>query len=339
MAKQQADIKSIIKQFKDKTPNPLYLLHGEEQFYIDQITDAAIEHILEEHEKDFNLTVLYGRDANMDQLQERVKQYPMMAERQVVIVKEAQYIRSWGIMESYFENPTPTTILIIAHKHKKADARKKWFKDIKKNGIVYESKKLYENQVDAWIINYLRKEGYTIEPKAAMLLVEFLGSDLGKISKELEKLAIVIEKGSNITASDVEENIGISKDYNAFELNNAIAARDILKANKIINYFEQNPRATHITALIPLIFSFHERLLKAHFSGINTNNVRDLMSNLKVSYPAAIEIQRALKIYSRKKVAKNIAILQEYDLKSKGINPGPGTDSDLLRELIFLLMH
>jgi len=330
-------VKEIIKQFKDKNPKPLYLLHGDESFYIDEITDAANKYILDESERDFNLTVLYGKDADMGQLQEQVKQYPMMAERQLVIVKEAQDIKSWGVMEAYFDNPSPTTVLILAHKHKKADSRKKFFKSIKKNGVIFESKKLYENQVDGWIINYLKGKGYTINQKATMLLVEFLGTDLGKIAKELEKLMLVLEKGTQISEVHIEENIGISKDYNAFELTNALASRDILKANKIINYFEQNPKAAHITQLIPLLFGFHERLMKAHFS--NATDINGLMSALKMSYPAAKEIMQAKRIYNPKKIAKNIATLQEYDLKSKGINHGPGTDADLLRELIYLLMH
>lgn len=330
-------MKEIIKQFKDKNPKPLYLLHGDESFYIDEITDAANKYILDESERDFNLTVLYGKDADMGQLQEQVKQYPMMAERQLVIVKEAQDIKSWGVMEAYFDNPSPTTVLILAHKHKKVDSRKKFFKSIKKNGVIFESKKLYENQVDGWIINYLKGKGYSINQKATMLLVEFLGTDLGKIAKELEKLMLVLEKGTQISEVHIEENIGISKDYNAFELTNALASRDILKANKIINYFEQNPKAAHITQLIPLLFGFHERLMKAHFS--NATDINGLMSALKMSYPAAKEIMQAKRIYNPKKIAKNIATLQEYDLKSKGINHGPGTDADLLRELIYLLMH
>ncbi|MBW7866958.1 MAG: DNA polymerase III subunit delta [Brumimicrobium sp.] len=330
-------MKDIIAQFKNRTPKPIYLLHGEEAYYIDRITQAAEDFLLDEHEKDFNLTVVYGKDVNMDQLQEQVKQYPMMAERQVVIVKEAQDIKSWDIMESYFSNPVSTTVLIIAHKHKKADSRTKFFKNVSKHGVVFESKPLYENQVENWLNEYIKSKGYTIEPKAALLLVEFLGTDLGKIVNELDKLAIILPKGTQITPNHIEENIGISKDYNAFELTNAIASRNIIKANKIIHYFEQNPKATHITALIPMIFNFHDRLMRAHFS--QANSVNELMSKLKMSYPAAQEVMKAKQIYNPKKLAANIAILQEYDLKSKGINPGPGTDSDLLRELIFLLMH
>lgn len=330
-------MKEIIKQFKDKAPKPLYLLHGEEPFYIDEITDAASKHLLEDHEKDFNLTVTYGKDVDFSELLEQVKRFPMMAERQVVIVKEAQDVRNWDAFNGYFENPTSSTVLILAHKYKKAPANKKFFKLIKKNGEIFESKKLYENQVDAWIINFLKERGYTITQKATMLLVESLGADLSKIANELKKLSIVLGDVKAIDETHIEKNIGISKDYNAFELTNAIASRDILKANKIINYFEQNPKAGHIVVLIPLIFNFHERLMKAHFS--NANDINSLMSSLRMSYPAAKEIMQAKRIYPVKKVAKNIVLLQEYDLKSKGINRGPGSDADLLRELFFLLMH
>lgn len=330
-------MKEIIKQFKDKNPKPLYLLHGEEPYYIDKITDAATKYVLEDHEKDFNFTLLYGKDVDLSQLLEHVKRYPMMAEKQLIIVKEAQDVRNWDAFNGYFENPTSSTVLILAHKYKKAPANKKFFKLIKKNGEVFESKKLYENQVDAWIMNYLKERGYTITQKATMLLVESLGADLSKIANELKKLAIILGDVKAIDETHIEKNIGISKDYNAFELTNAIASRDVLKANKIINYFEQNPKAAHIVTLIPLIFNFHERLMKAHFS--NANDINSLMSSLRMSYPAAKEVMQAKRIYPVKKVANNIVLLQEFDLKSKGINRGPGSDADLLRELIFLLMH
>ncbi|HLW39451.1 MAG TPA: DNA polymerase III subunit delta [Brumimicrobium sp.] len=330
-------MKEIIKQFKDKNPKPLYLLHGEEPYYIDEITDAATKYVLEDHEKDFNFTLLYGKDVDLSQLLEHVKRYPMMAEKQLIIVKEAQDVRNWDAFNGYFENPTSSTVLILAHKYKKAPANKKFFKLIKKNGEIFESKKLYENQVDAWIMNYLKERGYTITQKATMLLVESLGADLSKIANELKKLAIILGDVKAIDETHIEKNIGISKDYNAFELTNAIASRDVLKANKIINYFEQNPKAAHIVTLIPLIFNFHERLMKAHFS--NANDINSLMSSLRMSYPAAKEVMQAKRIYPVKKVANNIVLLQEFDLKSKGINRGPGSDADLLRELIFLLMH
>ncbi len=331
------DASQIIKQFKDKEAKPLYFLHGDESYYIDVITDAAVKHVLEESERDFNQTIVYGKDVNMSSLQEQVKQYPMMAEKQLVILKEAQDVRDWSILEPYFENPSETTVFIICHKHKKVDKRKKFFKLLQKNAVVFESKKLYENQVDGWIIKHLKSKGFTINQKATILLIDFLGSDLGKIAKELDKLALVLEEGTEISEVHIEENIGISKDYNTFELSNAIAKRDILKAHKIINYFEQNPKAAHISMIIPTIFSFFERLMKVHFAG--TNDVKQLQSRLGMNYYAAMETVKAKNIYKPKKIAKNISLLHQYDLKSKGVDRGPGSDADLLRELIYQLMH
>lgn len=329
--------KEIIKELKAGNPKPIYLLHGEEPYFIDAITSVAEKCLLDEAERDFNLSIVYGKDVDIQQLQEQVKQYPMMSDRQVVIVKEAQHIRSWQPLEYYLENPLSSTVLIIAHKYKKVDKRKKFYTSIKKNGGIFESKKLYENQVDAWIINYLKERGYSINQKAAIILVDYLGTDLSRIVKELDKLLIILEKGTTISEVHIEENIGISKDYNAFELTNAIASRNISKANKIIHYFGQNPKAGPLVMLISLLYNFHERLMKAHF--VNAYDVKGLMSQLKVSYPAANEIMRAKKIYSKKKVAKNIALLHTYDLKSKGINRGPGEDVDLLLELVYQLMH
>lgn len=331
------EAKEIISQFKSKETQPVYFLHGEEPYYIDQISEAAMEYVLEESERDFNQTIVYGKDVDLNALQEQVKQFPMMAEKQLVILKEAQDVRDWSPLEAYFESPVPTTVFVICHKYKKADARKKYFKSIQKNGAVFESKKVYENQVDGWIKNYLKSKGFTITPKASILLIDFLGSSLGKIAKELDKLSIILEKGTEISEVHIEENIGISKDYNPFELSSAIAHRDILKSHKIINYFDQNPKATHITVLIPTIFSFFERLMKAHFAG--TNDPKQLQMKLGMNYYAAQEVIKAKTIYKPKKIANNIALLQEYDLKSKGVNRGPGSDADLMRELIYQLMH
>jgi len=331
------EVKDIIQQFKDKKPQPIYWLHGEEPFYIDEISNAATDLLLEAHEKDFNQTVVYGKDTDLALLLGQLKQFPMMSDFQLVVLKEAQDVKNWDALESYFEQPVPTTVFVICHKYKKADARKKFIKNIQKNGLVFESKKIYENQMDGWIRNFLRSKDFTISVKASALLIDFLGNDLSKVVNELNKLSIVLAKGTEINETHIEENIGISKDYNPFELSNAIAQRDILKANKIINYFEQNPKAAHITMLIPSIFGFFERLMRAHFSGIKNSN--DAQSKLRLNYYAAQELVAAMRIYNPKKIAVNIAILHEYDLKSKGLNRGPGSDSDLLRELIFQLTH
>lgn len=327
----------IIKLIKAKTPPPLILVHGEEPYYIDLVSEAATKHLLEEHEKDFNQTIIYGKDVDISRLLEQVKQYPMMSERQVVIIKEAQDVKNWDLMERYFENPVPSTILIICHKYKKADKRKKFVKLIEKNGAVIESKKLYENQVAPWIQQYLKTIGFTITPKASALLVDFLGTNLSKIAKELEKLSIVLEKGTQISDVHIEENIGISKDYNPFELANAVAKRDIHKAHKIINYFEQNPKVAHPASLIPNLFNVFDRLMRAYF--LKIRDARQLQSALGVNYYAAQDIIAGLKIYNPKIIARNITLLHEYDLKSKGFKRGSSSDADLMRELLYQLMH
>jgi DNA polymerase-3 subunit delta len=237
----------------------------------------------------------------------------------------------------YFESPSDQTIFVINYKYKKYDSRKKTMKAAAKNGLVFNSEKVPEYKLVDWMSNFVKSKGFGITPKANMLLAEFLGNDLSKISNELDKLQILLEKGTTINEVHIEENIGISKDYNPFELSNAIAKRDILKSHKIIRYFDQNPKATHITVLIPTIFSFFERLMKAHFAG--TNDPKQLQMKLGMNYFAAQEVIKAKTIYKPKKIAKNIALLQEYDLKSKGVDRGPGSDADLMRELIYQLMH
>ena len=331
------DLKNLLKAIKDKTVKPVILLHGEEPYYIDLIVESAIKYTLEDSERDFNQTIVYGKDADLDLLLGRLKQYPMMAEKQLVILKEAQDIKNWHPLEAYLANPVSTTLFVIAHKHKKADSRKKYVKNIKSTGHIFESKKLYENQVGAWINSYVKRKGFQINEKASQLLVDFLGANLGKLSSELDKLSIVLEKGTTISEVHIEENIGISKDYNPFELSNAIAKRDVLKCHKIINYFEQNPKSTHITMLLPTIYSFFERLMKAHF--IKERDHFKLAGALGIPPFVAKEVITAMPLYSPKKIAKNIVLLHDYDLKSKGINRGPGSDWDLLKELVYQLTH
>jgi DNA polymerase-3 subunit delta len=330
--------REIIKTIEKKAFHPIYLLHGDESYYIDQITAAIQAHALEEHERDFNQTVVYGKDADLIALLGQLKQYPMMAERQLVILKEAQDIKDWEPLEKYLSDPIPTTIFVICHKHKKADTRKKYVKAIQQSkGVIFESKKLYENQLDGWVNAFLKEKDFFISPKASILLIEAIGADLSRLATELEKLTIVLQKGTTINEIHIEENIGISKDYNPFELANAIAKRDVEKSFKIINYFEKNPKAAHITMLIPNIYNLFERLMKAHF--MNVRDANQLQSALKVNFYVAKEMMQAMQIYKPKKIAANITLLHEYDLKSKGMNRGSASDADLLRELVYQLTH
>jgi len=331
------DVKQIIQQFKDKQPKPLYLVHGEEAYYIDVIAEAASKYLLDENEKEFNFTTVYGKDVDTEQLLGQLKQYPMMADFQLVLLKEAQDVKNWEVLEHYFANPVPTTVFVICHKYKKIDGRKKFAQLLKKNAVSFESKKLFENQVDAWVQQFVKSKGFSISAKASLLLVDALGVDLGKIAKEIEKLAIILEKGTEINEVHIEENIGISKDYNQFELVNAIGKRDVPKAYKIIHYFEQNPKAAHISLIIPTLFSFYDKLMRAHFLGIR--DAQKFAMTFRLPPFVCKDYIKAMQIYKPKKIAKNITLLHEYDLKSKGFSKGNATDADLLKELIYQLTN
>lgn len=331
------DYKSLISNISNKQFEKIYFLHGEEPYYIDLITEAITAHALEEHEKDFNQTIVYGKDSEVQSIIGDAKGYPMMAERRVVIVKEAQDLKNFEDLTSYFEHPSDQTVFVINYKYKKFDARKKSIKAAGKNGIVFQSSKVPDYKLIDWINGYTKENGYSISPKAAMLLMEFLGNDLGKIANELEKLQILVEKGTAIDEVHIEENIGISKDYNAFELVNAIGIRDISKTNRIVDYFDHNPKATPLIVVISNLFGHFSKLMKIHF--LENKSREALASALRVPPFVAGELSKSAKIYNPKKIAANIAILHEYDLKAKGVGNSSFSDGDLLKEMVYRLMH
>ena len=251
------EAKEIVNNIQKGSISPLYFLMGEEPYYIDRISDFIAQNLLAEEEKGFNQIIMYGRDTSVDEIISNAKRYPMMAERQVIIVKEAQDLsRSIEKLVDYAENPQPTTTLVFCYKYKSLDKRKKLSKVLKKNGILFESKRRYENQVADWIMKTLKARNYSISPKAAQMLVEFLGIDLGKIDNELNKLQLITPEGTQITPELIEQNIGISKDFNNFELRKAIGMRDSLKAHRIVNYFAQNPKDNPMVVTISLLFSY-----------------------------------------------------------------------------------
>lgn len=331
------DHKSIIQEVKNKQFKPVYLLHGEEPFYIDMISKAITENALEEHERDFNQTILYGKDADVLTVISEAKGYPMMAERRLVVIREAQDLKGIDDLEAYCSQPNPSTVLVLAYKYKKFDSRKKLIKEISKNGVVFTSDKVKEYQLVDWITNYLKTTEFSITPKASILLADFLGNDLSKITNELDKLALLLQKGTTINEVHIEENIGISKDYNVFELTNAIAVRDVPKAMKIVNYFEHNPKSGPLVMVISNVFNLFSRLMRIHFLPNKSNEA--VAQALKIHPYATKELIQATKIYPPKKVSANVSILHEYDLKSKGVNNSTFSDGDLLKELIFKLMH
>jgi len=259
------EVKQLVSDIKNGNIKPIYFLMGEEAYYIDKISDFIEDTVLAEEEKGFNQMVLYGRDVSIDDIVSNAKRFPMMAERQVVIVKEAQDLsRTIEKLATYASNPQPSTVLVVNYKYKKIDKRKALYKAIKKSGVVYESKKLYENQVADWIRRTLSGKDYTITPKAAQMLVEFLGTDLSKINNELEKLQLIIAKGTQITPEHIEENIGISKDYNNFELRKAVGELNVVKAHRIVNYFGENPKDNPMVVTVALLFNFFSQLLHLH---------------------------------------------------------------------------
>ncbi|QRM90038.1 DNA polymerase III subunit delta [Lacinutrix sp. WUR7] len=332
------EVKQLIIDIKKGNLKPIYFLMGEEAYYIDSVSDYIEANVLAEEEKGFNQMVLYGRDVTIDDIVSNAKRYPMMAERQVVIVKEAQDLsRSIEKLAAYAANPQPTTVLVFNYKYKKLDKRKALYKALKKVGVVYESKKLYENQVADWIRRVLSGQNYTISPKASQMLVEFLGTDLSKINNELSKLKIVLPAGTEITPEHIEENIGISKDYNNFELRKAVGEGNILKAHKIAHYFADNPKDNPMVVTVSLLFNFFSQLL--HLHGLSDKNPRNVASALKVNPYFVNEYITAARHYPMRKVSEVIGTLREFDVKSKGVGSNSVSQGDLLKELLVRIMN
>ena len=326
-------VKQIVSDIKRGNILPVYFLMGEESYYIDKIAEYIEKNILSEEERGFNQMVLYGRDVTIDDIISNAKRYPMMAEKQVVIVKEAQNLsRTIENLEAYTLNPQPTTVLVICYKYKTIDKRKKLYKALNKTGLVFESKKLYDNQVPDWIRRVLSGKNYTISPKASQMLVEFLGTDLNKINNELEKLQLILPAGSEITPSLIEENIGISKDYNNFELKKAIGERNVLKATRIINYFAQNPKENPLVVTVSLLFNFFSQLL--HYHGLSDHSKSNVASTLKINPFFVSEYQIAARNFPMKKVSQIVSSLRDIDTKSKGVGVTNLSHNDLLKELL-----
>lgn len=331
------DVKKIVTDIKQGHIKPIYFLMGEEPYYIDKISQYIEQTVLSEEERGFNQMVMYGRDVTIDDIVGQAKRFPMMAEYQVIIVKEAQDLsRTIDQLADYAKNPQLTTVLVICYKYKKLDKRKASYKAIKKAGVIFEGKKLYDNQVPDWIGRVLASKKYTITPKASLMLVEFLGTDLAKINNELEKLQIVLPEGTEISPEHIEENIGISKDYNNFELRKAIGAKDKLKAFKIVTYFANNPKDNPMVVTVSLLFSYFTQLLKLH--GLKDKNPRNVASAIGVNPYFVNEFITASKNYPMRQVSQIISTIREFDLKSKGVNANATPQGDLLKELMVKIM-
>ena len=328
------EVKRIVEEIRRGNARPLYFLMGEEPYYIDRIASFIADHVLTEEERGFNQITLYGKEATIEDIVAQAKRYPMMAEKQVVIVKEAQHLsRTIEQLTSYAEHPQPSTVLVICYKYKKLDKRKKLHKALSSsNAVLFESKKLYENQVSEWIRKILKGQGYTISHKAAVLLVEYLGTDLSRINNELEKLKLVLPQSSQITPEDIEKHIGISKDFNNFELKKAIGERDVQKATRIINYFIRNPKDNPFVVTVTLLHTFFSQLLQYH--GLKDHSPKNVASVLRINPYFVGEFQTAARNYPMKRASQIISELRELDLKGKGVGASNMPHEELLKELL-----
>ena len=327
----------ILSDIHKKNFAPIYFLTGEEPYFIDMISDTIENEALDEADRAFNQIVVYGRDVDVETIANHARSFPMMGDRMVVIVKEAQDVKNLENFEAYLDTIPETTLLVFVYKYKKFDKRKTLAKKIDKKGVWFESKKLYDSNIPGWIQNYLKGEGYSITPKATQMLADFLGTDLHKITNELKKLTIALPKNKSIDDADVERNIGISKDYNVFELQNAIGSRDVLKANRIVNYFGDNGKDNPLLVTAITLYGYFTKLIKLHCTQDKSQG--NLASVLGVAPFFVRDYQTAARNYPPQVCIRNISILREFDMKSKGYDSGNTREKDLYREMIFKLMH
>ena len=316
---------------------------GEEAYYIDLLSDYIAQHALTETERSFNQLILYGKDVTTPQIIDAARRYPMMANQQVVIVREAQNLRNVEQLETYIKTPLESTILVICYKGKTVDKRKTFYKLAEKQGDILETVLLNDTEIANWVRDYLKEKECTIEPVAGMMLAEYLGSDLSKIANELNKLFILLpQNNKHITAEHIERNIGISKDYNVFELNNALSKKDVLKANRIVVHFAKNPTDYPMVMTMSALFMHFARIAMYHFL---KNKHRGQVPQGEAAAELGInpyflrDYDEAVKRYPQTKTLEIISLLREYDMRSKGWNTGFADHGELLRELIFKIMH
>ena len=329
----------IVRELKNRIYKPVYYLMGEEAYYIDKISEYIAQTVLTDEEKEFNLTVMYGGETDVASIINAAKRYPMMADHQVVIVKEAQNVKNMEELSYYLQKPLLSTVLVICHKHGTLDRRKKLAVEIEKNGVLFESKKLKVAQLPGFISAYLKRKSVDIEVKAAEMMAEFVGSDLNRMAGELEKLVITLPQGSTrVTPEQIEQNIGISKDYNNFELRSALVAKDVLKANQIIKYFEENPKINPIQMALSVLFGFFSNLMLAYYAPEKTEQGIAAQLGLKSPWQAR-EYMAAMRQYNGVKCMQIIGEIRCCDARSKGVENASLSDGDLLRELIYKILH
>lgn len=334
---------SILTDMKAGKFSPLYLLQGEEPFFIDQITTYIEDNALTDAEKSFNQTIFYGKDTTLTQVLESSRRFPMMAMRQVIIVKEGQDLpdlarkSSLDVLNKYAENPVPSTVLVIALKNKKIDGRTPAKKTIERNAVFLDSKKMYDNKIPGWIKQFCKSKGFKIKDRAVNLISEYIGNDLARISNELEKLMLNYDKDNvEITEALIAKHIGISKEYNVFELQNALGTKDILKANRIVRYFSDNPKSNPFVVVVGTLYAYFSKLLILHENFSKAD--QELGKLLGVNPYFMKDYKIAVQNYPRNKVLQIIEHLQEADLKAKGIRASLSDDENL-KELVFKILH
>lgn len=328
----------ILKSLKAKQYKPVYFLHGAESYYIDLISKYIEDNVLSEGEKSFNQMVFYGKDSDAKSIIDSASRYPMMAPFQVLILKEAQEMKGLQDLQLYIEKAVPTTILVICHKHKKLDARTRLAKSLKSHAVMYESKKLYDNQVPDWITTFLKSKKMTISPNAAQLIAEYLGTNLSKIVNELDKLVINLPAGTAVNEKHIQDNIGISKDFNVFELQKALGARNVVKANRIVNYFISNPRKNPLVVVIGTLYNYFSKVFIMH--SMRNSADQEISRALKLRSDFFLkEYKVTARNFNLAHTKKVIHILKEYDLRSKGVNNSSTTEGELMKELVWKILH
>ena len=341
MAQATVTFDSVMRDLKARQFKPLYYLMGEESYYIDQISDWIADNVLPPEQQGFDQIVMFGADVTAAQIADQARRYPMMAERQVLIVKEAQNIKNTEPLEKYFAKPMPSTVLVMCHKNGKIDGRKRELvKAIQQCGVLFESKKLRDWELGPFIERYLKAKGATIDPKSTQLIADAVGADLSRLTGELDKVLLGLPEGDRrVTPQVVEDRIGVSKDFNGFELRDAIVNRNVFKANQIVKYFDNNPKAGSIYSFLPLLFNYFQNLMLAHYCPQKNN--RDALLqwlDLKSSYGLK-DYETGMKNYTAMKVMQIIAKIREADAKSKGLDNPNTSAGDLMRELIFFILH
>lgn len=338
MAKQDSTYDQIVSNLRMKKYSPVYFLMGEEPYYIDVISDFIQKNVLDETAKEFDQTILYGKDVDISTVINAAKRYPMMGGHQVLIVKEAQMMKEWDNLVHYLANPQPSTILVFCYKYGKPDGRKKWFQELGKTCVVYESAKLRDYEVSNWIKNYCKEKQVGIDEKATVMLAEFLGTDMSKLVNELDKLVLTKPANErNITPELIEKNIGISKDFNVFELQAALVSRDVMKANRIIRYFAENKKANPLVVVLSQLFKFYSDLMIYHY--LSDKSQGAVASELKINPYFVKDYQKAAQVFGAWKTMNIISWIRETDARYKGIDNPSTEEGDLMKELIFKILH